>query len=66
MTFAVFVVIRKLKVRASVGLSRLASLTFGIYLCHFIFVQVGYDLMGRWMRFLCCYVFSASRFLPSG
>ena len=46
MTFAVFVVIRKLKVRASVGLSRLASLTFGIYLCHFIFVQVGYDLMG--------------------
>ena len=46
MTFAVFVVIRKLKVRASVCLSRLASLTFGIYLCHFIFVQVGYDLMG--------------------
>lgn len=46
MTFAVFVVIRKLKVRASAGLSRLASLTFGIYLCHFIFVQVGYDLLG--------------------
>lgn len=25
---------------------RLASLTFGIYLCHFVFVQVAYDLLG--------------------
>lgn len=46
MTFAVFVVVQKLPVRASAGLSRLASLTFGIYLCHFIFVQIGYDLLG--------------------
>lgn len=46
MTFPVFVIVQKLNVPASVFLSRLASATFGIYLCHFIFVQAGYDLLG--------------------
>lgn len=44
MTFPVFVIIQKLKTPSSVWMSRLASLTFGIYLCHFIFVQMAYDL----------------------
>ena len=44
MTFAIFVVVQKLKVPSSAALSRLAAATFGIYLCHFIFVQMAYDL----------------------
>lgn len=44
MTFPVFVIIQKLKIASSARLSRLASLTFGIYLCHFIFVQAAYDV----------------------
>ena len=44
MTFAVFVIVQKLKVPSSAALSRLAAATFGIYLCHFIFVQMAYDL----------------------
>lgn len=44
MTFAIFVIVQKLKIPSSVTLSRLAAATFGIYLCHFIFVQMAYDL----------------------
>lgn len=44
MTFPVFVIVQKIKVPSSPTLSRMASLTFGIYLCHFIFVQMAYDL----------------------
>lgn len=44
MTFAIFVIVQKLKVPSSAALSRLAAATFGIYLCHFIFVQMAYDL----------------------
>lgn len=44
MTFPVFVIIQKSNVSPSKWLSRLASLTFGIYLCHYIFVFIGYDL----------------------
>lgn len=44
MTFPVFVIVQKLRVTSSVFLSRLAGLTFGIYLCHFIFVQLAYDV----------------------
>ncbi|WP_298612794.1 acyltransferase family protein [uncultured Odoribacter sp.] len=44
MTFPVFVIIQKLKIRSSRLLSCIASLTFGIYLCHFIFVQIAYDV----------------------
>lgn len=46
MTFPVFVVVKKLTVSSSPILSRLANLSFGIYLCHFIFVQIAYDLIG--------------------
>lgn len=45
MTFPVFVIVQKIKVPFKVWLSRLASATFGIYLCHFIFVQAIYDLL---------------------
>lgn len=44
MTFAVFVVVQKLDVSSSPVLSKMASMTFGIYLCHFVIVQMGYDL----------------------
>lgn len=44
MTFAIFVIVQKLKVPSSAALSRLAAATFGVYLCHFIFVQMAYDL----------------------
>ena len=46
MTFPVFLVVRKLRLKPRRWLARLASLTFGVYLCHFIFVQIGYDLIG--------------------
>lgn len=45
MTFPIFVIIQKIKIPSSAGLAHLASLTFGIYLCHFIFVQIAYDLV---------------------
>ena len=44
MTFAVFIVVQKLDIKHRPWLSRMASMTFGIYLAHFIFVQMGYDL----------------------
>lgn len=44
MTFPVFVIVQKLKVPSSAWLSRLASFTFGIYLCHFVFVAISYDV----------------------
>ena len=44
MTFPVFVAIQKTGVKPRPWLSRMASMTFGIYLCHFVFVQMGYDL----------------------
>jgi len=47
MTFPIFVIVQKIKVRSSAWMSRLASLTFGIYLCHFIFVQMAYDLFDQ-------------------
>lgn len=47
MTFPVFVFIQKLNVAPSRLLSRLASLTFGIYLCHFVVVQMMYDVFSN-------------------
>lgn len=44
MTFSIFVIVQKLKIPSSAALARLAAATFGIYLCHFIFVQMAYDL----------------------
>ncbi len=46
MTFPLFVIVQKLAIKPSPALSRWASLTFGIYLCHFFIVQVSYDLFG--------------------
>lgn len=43
MTFPVFVIVQKCRVASSPVLSRIASLTFGIYLCHFVIIQVAYD-----------------------
>lgn len=45
MTFSVFIIMQKIKVKSSSFLKKTAALTFGIYLCHFIFVQLGYDLI---------------------
>lgn len=45
MTFSVFVVMQKIKITSSPLLRTISGLTFGIYLCHFIFVQMGYDLI---------------------
>lgn len=45
MTFSAFIVMKKIKMKASPLLKKAANLTFGIYLCHFVFVQLGYDLI---------------------
>ena len=47
MTAPVFILVQKAAARPRAWLSRLAGATFGIYLCHFIFVQAGYDLVQR-------------------
>lgn len=44
MTFPIFVTIQKLNIRPRAWMSKLASLTFGIYLCHFTFTFISYDL----------------------
>lgn len=43
MTFPVFVVVQKINAASSPRLSAVASMTFGIYLCHFVIIQMGYD-----------------------
>lgn len=45
MTFAVFIVVQKARFQSPPLLQKVAALSFGIYLCHFIFVQMGYDLI---------------------
>ncbi len=45
MTLGVFLPVQKMKLSPSPHLSEVAALTFGIYLCHFIVVQMGYDLI---------------------
>lgn len=55
MTLPVFVIIQKLNPPSRPWLSKLASLTFGIYLCHFFFLQVAYDLFGT-LEFLPVFV----------
>lgn len=44
MTFPVFAIVQKLNIASSIWLSRMAAATFGIYLCHFIFVEAAYDV----------------------
>lgn len=58
MTFPVLMAFSRLSIRPRRWLSYLASLTFGIYLCHFIFVYVTFDLFGMtsmpaFLRILC-------------
>ena len=44
MTFPVFVLVQKTSIPSLPWLSRMASMAFGIYLCHYTFVFVAYDL----------------------
>lgn len=44
MTMPVFVFVQRCDFKANRMICNLAGLTFGIYLCHFFFVMVGYDL----------------------
>lgn len=44
-TFPVFVIAQKLKFKSTPWLRSMATLSFGIYLCHYVFVQVAYDVM---------------------
>lgn len=46
MTWPLFVLASRLHIRPRMWLKRLAEATFGIYLCHFVLVQIGYDLLG--------------------
>ena len=45
MTVAIFITVQKLDFKASSLLKKVASLTFGIYLSHFFFVQFSYDVI---------------------
>ncbi len=47
MTFPIFVLAQRLKIPSFPWLSQIAGLTFGVYLCHFVFVFVSYDLFNR-------------------
>ena len=44
MTFPIFVTAQMLNTRPRKWLSKAAKLTFGVYLCHFTFTFLGYDL----------------------
>lgn len=54
MTLPVFVVMQRLRYRSNPGLRLVAKLSFGIYLCHFIFVMMAYDIYdaGTWAPFV--------------
>lgn len=47
MTVPLFIAVQKMNFRSRRWMSALASLTFGIYLCHFFFVMVAYDAFNR-------------------
>lgn len=44
MTIPVFIIFQKIAMKGSRFLTWLASLSFGVYLCHFIFVYIFYDI----------------------
>lgn len=44
MTFPIFVTIQKLNARPRKWVAQMAKLTFGVYLCHFTFTFLSYDL----------------------
>jgi membrane-bound acyltransferase YfiQ involved in biofilm formation len=43
MTFPIFVAVQKINNKPNTTLSNIAKLTFGVYLCHFVFTFVSYD-----------------------
>lgn len=45
MTVSLFIVFQKIKVKKRAWVAKLSSLTLGIYLCHFVIVQLFYDLL---------------------
>lgn len=45
MTFPVFAIVQKAGISVRPWLSKLASYSFGIYLCHFVFIYVSYDVL---------------------
>lgn len=45
MTVALFILFQKIKVKKRAWVTRLSSLTLGVYLCHFVLVQLFYDLL---------------------
>ncbi len=44
MTVPVFLILQKWDIRSSPLLSRIARLSFGVFLCHFLIVQIAYDV----------------------
>ena len=67
MTFPVFVMVQKLDIAARPWLSRLAAYSFGIYLCHFVFIYVSYDVFdipslphGLRILLMACLTFAVS------
>lgn len=44
MTFPVFIVVQRANNASHPALSKIAKLTFGVYLCHFVFTFVSYDI----------------------
>ena len=58
MTIPIFLIFSRLKIVSRPWMRQLASLTFGIYLCHFIFVYMTYDLfhiagLPAFVRIIC-------------
>lgn len=45
MTFSIFIVFQRIRLSASKLLRTISNLTFGIFLSHFFFVQVAYDII---------------------
>ena len=44
LTLPVYIVVQKINIKPSRILAKVASTTLGIYLCHFIFIHIGYDM----------------------
>lgn len=70
MTFAVFVLLRQFPFREGAFVRRLAAWSFGIYLCHFVFVQASYDAchglpLPAWVQIplMACVAFAISAVL---
>lgn len=68
MTFPILLVFSRIKMTPKPWLTKLASLTFGIYLCHFIFVYSSFDIYNAleinpvfkiFAMFLTCFVAAA-------